>query len=78
MAGRLASGGPVKKFEVGIYNKVVRELVAKGERHRDLNDSWADMHYLEITARDEGDARTKIEARHPSEKGFVITSISLA
>lgn len=63
------------KYEVAIYNSEVRERVEAGERHRDLSDEWADMHYIIVDAEDEDDARAAIERKYPSERGFVIDSI---
>ncbi len=67
-----------KKFEVGVYNKKVRQLVKEGERHRDLTDDWADIHYVDVMAEDEHGARAKIEAKYPEDKGFVIENVSLS
>ncbi len=67
-----------KKFEVALYNSEVRKLVREGERHKDLKDDWADTHYVVVNAVDETDARAKIEARYPKERGFVVNNISRA
>ena len=67
-----------KKFEVALYNSEVRKLAREGERHKNLKDDWADTHYVEIEAVDETDARARIEARYPKERGFVINNISRA
>ena len=63
------------KFEVTVYNKEVREKVKEGERHSRFTDDWADIHYIEIDASDENQARNRAEARYPSDQGFVIDSI---
>jgi hypothetical protein len=63
------------KFEVAVYNAEVRRLVRAGDRHRQLSDDWADTHYIEIMARDEAHARSKIESRYPADKGFVIEQV---
>lgn len=70
--------GRTKKFEVGVYNKEVRQLVKEGERHRHLTDDWADIHYVDIMAEDERGARVKIEAKYPQDKGFVIENVSIS
>ena len=67
-----------KKFEVGVYNKKVRQLVKEGERHRDLTDDWADIHYVDVMAEDENGARAKFEIKYPEDKGFVIENVSLS
>jgi len=63
-------------FEVAIFNSAVRELVEAGERHPQYKDDWADMHYIEYEARDENDARSRSNSRHPPNQGFVITDVS--
>lgn len=68
----------MKKFEIGIYNKRVRELVKIGERHKNLADSWADLHYVEITAKDEAEARAKLDRRYPAAEGYVIEGVMLS
>jgi hypothetical protein len=68
----------MKKFEIGIYNKKVRELVKIGERHKHLADSWADLHYIEIAAKDEADARAKADRRYPASEGYVIEGVMLS
>ena len=60
------------KFEVALHNEEVRRCVKEDERHREFNDDWADIHYIEVNAEDEQEARRKIESRYPSSKGFVI------
>ena len=67
-----------KKFEVAVYNKEVRKLVKEGERHRHFTDDWAGIHYVDIMARDEREARVKVENRYPEHKGFVIDSVSVS
>ena len=63
-------------FEVGVYNEKVREAVQRGERHKQLADSWADIHYIEITAPDESTARNKVSRRYPRPQGSVIDSLT--
>ena len=68
----------LSKYEVALYNAEVRKLVRQGERHRDLTDDWADIHYVVVRAKDEHEARAKIEAKYPERKGFVIEQVGLA
>ena len=63
------------KFEVAVYNAEVRQKVADGERHKRFADDWAYLHYIEIEANNEEQARAKIEVMHPSVQGFVIDEI---
>ena len=62
-------------YEVGVYNRLVREALAEGRNHRHLSDSWADVHWHEIMARDEADARTRITSRYPERAGYVVTEV---
>lgn len=64
------------KFEVAIFNQQVREKVREGERHRDLSDDWADVHYIEVEAEDVSAARAKIQRKYPAERGYVIESVT--
>ena len=67
-----------KRFEVAVHNEQVRQLVQRGERHRHLQDTWADTHYVTLSASDAMDARRKAMARYPEDKGFVIEQVSLS
>ena len=62
-------------FEIGVYNKKVRELVNAGQSHRDLADSWAEIHFIEIRAKDRSQALIRICSRYPENRGFVISEI---
>ncbi len=64
-----------KTFEIGFYNKEVRKLVEFHEHHLDLSDDWADIHWFEIKAHDEEEARDIIEQRYPPYRGYVITEV---
>jgi hypothetical protein len=33
-----------KRFQVVIYNRIVRDLVERNESHKDLKDEWSDNH----------------------------------
>ena len=63
------------KFEVGIYNQQVREMVAEGDSHEHYDDEWGDLHFLEVFAENEDQARVQVHERHPTEHGFVIESV---
>lgn len=65
----------LKRFEVIIYNKIVRAMVDSHQSHRHLKDDWADNHYQEVRARDKDHARRKIESKFPAEKGFVVVDV---
>lgn len=63
------------RFEVVIYNRIVRELVERDESHKDLKDEWADNHYQVVKAANVEEARLKMETRYPAKQGFVIAQV---
>lgn len=65
----------LKRYEVIIYNQIVRSMVDSHTSHKHLKDDWADNHYQEVRARDKEHARRKMEAKFPAEKGFVIVDV---
>jgi hypothetical protein len=64
------------EFEVAVYNADVRACVADQRRHRDLNDKWADIHYIEIKADSLEQARDKAQHRYPERRGYVIEAVT--
>lgn len=64
------------KFEVAIFNQEVRDCVNSDDDHEILEDDWADMHYIQVSAENEEGARAKINRMHPPDRGFVITDIT--
>jgi hypothetical protein len=62
-------------YEVGVFNKEVRDAMREGERHKHLKDEWADIHYIEVTADDEHLARAEVMRRYRPENGYVVTSV---
>ncbi len=65
----------IRKYEVGVYNSVVRERVERGEHHKHFDDSWSDIHYEEIEAKTPEQARSKVNVRLPANRGFVIVDV---
>ena len=63
------------KFEIALHNEEVRRRVKEDEKHREFTDDWADLHYIEVNAGNEQEARQKIEAKYPYSKGFVIQAV---
>jgi len=63
-------------FEIGVYNKEVRELTGMGEHHKNLSDSWENIHYIEVFATDEDEARRKAQSKYPREHGYIIEQVS--
>ncbi len=65
----------MQKYEVGIYNQTVRDLLAEDEHHRHLDDKWADVYYFEVKAASADAARAKMASSHPASQGYVIESV---
>ncbi len=59
------------RFEIGIYNQKVRELVTEGNSHKHLDDDWSDVHYFEVKAPSVEAAKSKLATQYPPEKGYV-------
>lgn len=66
-----------KIFEVAVYNQEVRRAHMMGQKHRNLDDKWAEINYEEIFAPNEDAARKKVMRKYPPERSFVIESITL-
>lgn len=66
------------KYEIAVYNENVRQMIKQGDKHDFLDDDWADIHYLEIMANGEQEARSKAQSKYPSDQGYVIESITPA
>lgn len=65
-----------KKFEVAIFNELVKKSVREAEKNRTgLSDDWADVHYIEIRAETPESAKAKLYNRFPQARGFVIVEV---
>jgi hypothetical protein len=64
-------------YEVGVFNERVRKALAEGAHHAVLSDDWADIHYFEVVAVDEREARAKITRRYSAANGYVITEAKM-
>jgi len=64
-------------FEVQMYNELVKRAIEAGEPSS-YSDDWADLRYVEVSARDETDARRKIFSKYPKERGFMIKAVEPA
>lgn len=63
-------------FEVVLYNKIVRNLVASGrENTSGWSDSWADLRYLKFKAANEDEAKALALRDYPGKAGFVIVAV---
>jgi|SRR5690606_102654 DNA-binding SARP family transcriptional activator len=65
----------IKTFSVGIYNSEVRRAHMMGEKHRQLDDKWGEINYLELKATSEDEVRRTFMRKFPPERGFVIESV---
>ncbi len=63
------------KFEAAIFNEDVLSALQEGEHHKDLSDSWAETHYLDIYAESLEQAWEKMRRKYSAEQGFVIKAI---
>ncbi|WP_417316737.1 hypothetical protein [Emcibacter sp.] len=64
-----------KIFEIPVYNEKVRQAVRAGRSHDMLEDSWADMHLIEVSAHTPGEALDICRRKHPEKMGFVFGDI---
>jgi len=64
-----------KTFSIGIFNQEVRRAHMMGEKHRQLDDKWGDINYLELQASNEDEVRRTMMRKFPPERGFVIESV---
>lgn len=62
-------------FEAAVFNQKVRDCLSIGEQHKDFTDDWADVHYIEIRARSEAEAKQQALKKFPPDKGFVLREI---
>ncbi len=63
------------KFDVGVYNREARAAVKDNRSHDLYSDYWADVHWIEIEAKDKDDALAIIGRRYPADRGFVVTEV---
>ncbi|WP_321395245.1 hypothetical protein [Emcibacter sp.] len=61
-----------KIFEIPVYNEEVRETVRSGRSHDTLEDTWADMHLIEVRAHTPVEAMEICRRKHPEKMGFVL------
>jgi hypothetical protein len=66
-----------RTFSIGIYNSEVRRAHMMGEKHRQLDDKWGEINYVELNGANEDEVRRTIMRKFPPERGFVIESVQL-
>jgi hypothetical protein len=71
----VAKESNTKTFSIGIYNQEVRRAHMMGEKHRQLDDKWGDINYLELQASSDDEVRRTMMRKFPPERGFVIESV---
>ena len=62
-------------YEAAIYNQEVRDLLTNGQRHKELEDIWADLQFIEVSATSRDQAMRRLQTRYPESRGFVITRV---
>jgi len=65
----------LKRFEVSLYNKQVRECDEQDKEHPNFNRTWANLNYLVYEGKNEQEIMDQVRKRHPERKGFVIDKI---
>ena len=66
-----------KTFSIGIFNSEVRRAHMMGEKHRQLDDKWGDINYVELNGTSDDEVRRVIMRKFPPERGFVIESVQM-
>lgn len=66
-----------RTFSIGIYNSEVRRAHMMGEKHRQLDDKWGEINYVELNGSNEDEVRRTIMRKFPPERGFVIESVQM-
>ncbi|WP_428246408.1 hypothetical protein [Ferrovibrio sp.] len=66
-----------KVFNVAVFNQEVRRAHMMGQKHRNLDDKWAEINHEEVSAANEDAVRKKMLRKYPPERGFVIESVTL-
>jgi|TARA_R110002124_G_scaffold115298_1_gene271093 hypothetical protein len=63
-------------YEVGIYNRFIREKVRDGEIVGKNEAKWEDVHYFDIKAKNETEVEKKIRMEYSKLLGFEIECIN--
>jgi hypothetical protein len=63
------------KYQVGVYNRFIRDKVRAGEEVDPEQAAWEDTRYFDIEAKSEEEARKKIRLDYTESKGFVIDCV---
>ena len=63
-------------YEIGIYNKFIRDKVREGEKVGKEESKWEDVHYFDIHAENEKGAKKIIREKYSKLLGFEIECIT--
>jgi hypothetical protein len=69
-------GKNMHTYEVGVYNRIIREKVRSGEVVGKKESKWEDVHYFDIEAKNEMEAEKKIRMEYSKLLGFEIECIN--
>ena len=64
-------------YQIGIYNRFIRDKVRSGEDVGEEEAAWEDVHYFDVEAATEKDAKRLIQSEYKESKGFVIDCVDL-
>ena len=62
-------------YEIGMYNKNIRDKLANGDRVNGEQAKWETVHYFEIKADSKEQAIRIIRSDYPEIRGFVIECV---
>ncbi len=65
-----------KIYQIGIFNMEVRRAHMMGQKHRNLDDKWAEVNFEDFHAPNEDAARKKAMRKYPPERAFMIETIN--
>ena len=66
----------MQKYEVGVYNKFIRDKVREGERVKVDEAKWEEVHYFDIESENEKGAVKIIREKYSKLLGFEIECIN--
>tara|TARA_R110002073_G_scaffold162516_1_gene318381 strand:- start:40 stop:264 length:225 start_codon:yes stop_codon:yes gene_type:complete len=66
----------MQKYEVGVYNKFIRDKVREGERVKVEEAKWEEVHYFDIESENEIGAVKIIREKYSKLLGFEIECIT--
>ena len=64
-------------YQIGIYNRHIRDKVRSGDDVDPVEAEWENVHYFDIEAESEQQAKDKIRLEYKESKGFVIDFIDI-